>query len=86
MRMQIERFGKRLAIELPEEWVERFRLREGDEIDAVAIEAALEMHQQEVQRRRDEALERIKSSRWTLPPDWKFDREEANWRPATDRW
>lgn len=86
MKMQIERFGKRLAIELPEALVERFRLREGDEIDAAAIEAALEAHHQEVRRRRGEALKRIKSTRWTLPPDWKFDREEANWRPAMDRW
>src|SRR5437588_584210 len=29
---------------------------------------------------RERALARIRSSRWKLPPDWKFDREEANSR------
>ncbi|MDR6815607.1 antitoxin MazE [Neorhizobium sp. 2083] len=26
------------------------------------------------------ALERIRAFKWKLPPDWKFDREEANSR------
>lgn len=80
MKMQIERFGKRLAVELPEEWVERFRLREGDEFDAAAVETALEAHQEDLEQRRKEALDRLEARRWSAPPGWKFDREEANAR------
>lgn len=80
MKMQIERFGKRLALELPEELVERFNVREGDEIDSTVIEAALEAHREESERRRAEALRRIRENPFPLPPDWKFNREEANER------
>lgn len=31
-------------------------------------------------RRRERAMERIRAARWKLPPDWKFDRDEANAR------
>jgi antitoxin MazE len=31
-------------------------------------------------RRRERALERLRAFKWTLPADWKFDREEANRR------
>ena len=80
MKLQIERWGKRLALELPEELVERYRIKEGDAIDIAAIEAALRAHLEEVERKRDEALRSIAERRWPLPPDWKFDREEANAR------
>jgi hypothetical protein len=39
-----------------------------------------------MQARRDAAMEEISKRAFDLPPDWKFDREEANWRPAMDRW
>ncbi len=80
MKMQIERFGKRLALELPEEFIERFNIREGDEIDSAAIEAALEAHRQEVERHREAAIRSIRERAFPLPPEWKFDREEANQR------
>jgi antitoxin MazE len=35
---------------------------------------------EEAQRQRDEALERLRSFRGTLPADFKFNREEANER------
>jgi antitoxin MazE len=31
-------------------------------------------------RRRKRAMARIRAARWKLPPDWKFDRDEANER------
>ena len=87
MKMQIGRWGNSLAVRLPKELVDRFGLKEGGEIDAAAFEAALAAaRDEEKQRRREEALEEIRNTRWPLPPDWKFDREEANWRPAMDRW
>lgn len=80
MKMQVERWGKRLALELPEEFIERYRLREGDEIDVAAIEAALEARRQEVEEQRELALRELAARRFPLPPDYKFDREEANAR------
>lgn len=87
MKMQIGRWGNSLAVRLPKALVDRFNLREGGEIDSAGLEATLEAERDEALRRqRDEALERIRQTGWPLPPDYKFDREEANWRPARDRW
>ena len=87
MKMQIGRWGNSLAVRLPKALVERLNLKEGDEIDASAIEKALmDADHEALERRREEALQRIRETRWPLPADYKFDREEANWRPAMDRW
>lgn len=87
MKVQIGRWGNSLAVRLPKGVVERLKLKEGDEIDTSVIERALEAADQEaLERRRDEAMERIAKRRRPLPADYKFDREEANWRPAMDRW
>ena len=81
MKMQIGRWGNSLAVRLPKALVERFRLKEGDEIDSEVVEAALAKADADaVERRRDEALKRIVALRRPLPPDYKFDREEANAR------
>jgi antitoxin MazE len=87
MKMQIGRWGNSLAVRLPKALVERFGLREGGEIDGARFEAMLAAERAEVSRqRREAALERIRQTRWPLPADYKFDRDEAHWRPAMDRW
>lgn len=87
MKMQIGRWGNSLAVRLPKALVERLKLKEGDEIESAVIEKALEAADQEaLERRRDEAMKRIAERRRPLPPDYKFERDEANWRPAMDRW
>ncbi len=87
MKLQIGRWGNSLAVRLPKAVVERLKLKEGDEIDSSVIERALEAADREaLERRRDEAMKRIAAQRRPLPPDYKFDRDEANWRPAMDRW
>ncbi len=87
MKMQIGKWGNSLAVRLPREIVEKFDLKEGDAIETTAIEAALvETRTRADLERRSAALDEIRKRRFTLPPDWKFDREEANWRPAMDRW
>lgn len=87
MKMQIGRWGNSLAVRLPKALVERFKLQEGGEIDSGGLEAALQAAgDHEVKERREAALAWIASQRLELPPDYKFDREEANWRPAMDRW
>jgi antitoxin MazE len=81
MKIQIGRWGNSLAVRLPKQLVDRFGLKEGGEIDCGVIEQALEAERGEERRRlREQALADIAAARWTLPPDWKFDREEANAR------
>ena len=81
MKIQIGRWGNSLAVRLPKALVERFKLKEGDEIDFDTVEAALVKADAELaERRRDEAIKRIIARRRPLPPDYKFDREEANAR------
>jgi antitoxin MazE len=87
MKMQIGKWGNSLAVRLPREIVDRFGLKEGDAIGTEGIEAALEAAQaQDIEARRDAAIEEMSKRAFALPPDWKFDREEANWRPWMDKW
>lgn len=87
MKMQIGKWGNSLAVRLPRELIERFGLKEGDAIDADIIANALEASEREaVAARKQAALQEIRKRRYSLPPDWKFDRDEANWRPALDKW
>jgi antitoxin MazE len=87
MKMQIGKWGNSLAVRLPRELIDRFGLKEGDAIDTDVIAKALEeSNAAAVQARKQAALEEIRKRAFPLPPDYKFDREEANWRPAMDRW
>jgi antitoxin MazE len=76
MKMQIGKWGNSLAVRLPRDIVERFNLKEGDSIDAELFGRAL----QRAQMTREEALQRIVALQRPLPPDYRFDREEANAR------
>ena len=78
--MLVSRWGNSLAVRLPAAVVEALGLKEGDDI---AIEVA-DPHHFRIARdpRRDEALETLRSLGWTLPEDFRFDREEANARSA----
>ncbi len=81
MKMQIGRWGNSLAVRLPKSLVDRFSLNEGDELDSGALEATLEtLRGDKLKIQREQALREIAETRWTLPKDWKFDREEANAR------
>lgn len=77
MKMQLGKWGRSLAVRLPKQLVERYNLKEGDEIDVAALERALKLT---VEERRNAALERIREMQRPLPKDYKFDREEANAR------
>jgi antitoxin MazE len=53
-------------------------LKEGDDIEVRILgDRALAVDRD---RTRERALERIRAFRKELPPDWKFDRAEANAR------
>jgi antitoxin MazE len=77
--MQVSKWGNSLAVRLPKALVEQLGLKEGDELNVIAAkDGVIEVETKEDQRRR--ALERLASLNWTLPPDYKFDRDEANER------
>jgi antitoxin MazE len=64
---------------LPKALVDELGLKEGDELNVVAAgNGAIEVETR--QARRKAALERMAARNWTLPPDYKFDRDEANER------
>lgn len=76
--MQIAKWGNSLAVRLPAVVVEALQLKEGDEIE-IHIADDREFG---VARKpgRDELLTRLRAFRGRLPPDFKFDRDEANAR------
>jgi antitoxin MazE len=76
MKMQIGKWGNSLAVRLPRDIVDKFQLKEGDVIDAAALERGLRA----ASMSREHAIARIRELRRPLPADWKFDREEANAR------
>ena len=76
--MQVAKWGNSLAIRLPAAVVEALELKAGDEIEIHAA-AARELF---VARKpgRKELLKRLRAFRGRLPPDFKFDRDEAHAR------
>ncbi|HEX6013491.1 MAG TPA: AbrB/MazE/SpoVT family DNA-binding domain-containing protein [Geminicoccaceae bacterium] len=76
--MQVARWGNSLAVRLPKKLVEELGLRAGDQLDIVA--AAPRRIEVAKDDRRERALAAICARRWALPPDYRFDREEANAR------
>ena len=76
--MQVSKSGNSLAIRLPAAVVEALGLNEGDEVEVHVVgERAFAIDRD---RSRERSLARIRAFRKELPPDWKFDREEANAR------
>ncbi|MGH6905773.1 MAG: AbrB/MazE/SpoVT family DNA-binding domain-containing protein [Geminicoccaceae bacterium] len=76
--MQVSKWGNSLAIRLPASVVQALGLKEGDEIEVHVVgDRAFGIDRD---RSRGRALARIRALRKKLPPDWKFDREEANVR------
>jgi antitoxin MazE len=76
--MQVSKWGNSLAIRLPAAVVEALELKAGDEVEVHVVgDRAFGVDRD---RSRERALARIRAFRKQLPPDWKFDREEANVR------
>ena len=77
--MRVSKWGDDLAICLPKALVEQFGLKEGDELNVVAVSAnTIAVETKEARRLR--ALDKLSKRKWTLPEDYKFDRDEANER------
>jgi antitoxin MazE len=76
--MQVAKWGNSLAVRLPKKLVDKLGLKAGDEVEIV--DAAKGLLALEKNDRRADALARMKARAWTLPADYKFDRDEANER------
>jgi antitoxin MazE len=76
--MQVAKWGNSLAIRIPAAVVAALALKEGDEIEIHVADG----RQFAVARKpgRVELLKRLRDFRGRLPPDFKFDRDEANAR------
>jgi antitoxin MazE len=76
--MKVSKWGDHLAILLPDSLVQSHNLNEGDEIH---ITNTLP-HQPKTPRTEQiqQALAKIKSLQRSLPPGFRFDRQEANER------
>lgn len=78
--MQVAKWGNSLAVRLPKAVVDALELKEGDDIEiTVAGDRKFEVGRD---RRREEALERIKALSFPLPKGYRFNREELHERPA----
>ena len=76
--MQVAKWGNSLAVRLPAAVVEALGLQEGDRIEIrIAGKRKFEIARD---RGAEKAIERIRRLRRPLPPDFKFDRLEANER------
>jgi antitoxin MazE len=77
--MQVSKWGNSLAVRLPKALVDQLGLKEGDELSVVAAShGTIEVETKEDQRR--QAIKRMAARNWTLPADYRFDRDEANER------
>jgi antitoxin MazE len=76
--MQVAKWGNSLAVRLPAAVVEALQLKPGDEID-VHVAGARAFGVARKPQRQD-FLNRLRAFRGRLPPDFKFDRDEANAR------
>ncbi|HEY0424989.1 MAG TPA: AbrB/MazE/SpoVT family DNA-binding domain-containing protein [Rhodopila sp.] len=76
--MQIGKWGNSLAVRLPSAVVDALGLREGDDIEIeVAGSRNFKIGRD---HRKDDAIERLKALDWSLPPGFRFSRDEANER------
>jgi antitoxin MazE len=76
--MQVAKWGNSLAVRLPQAVVEALKLKEGDEIEITV--AGMRRFEIARDRRRDEALKRLRALRRPLPEGFIFDRDDANER------
>jgi antitoxin MazE len=76
--MRVAKWGNSLGVRLPVSVVEVLDIKEGDEVIVRAGEERELVIERD--RRRERALEAIRKLQRPLPPDFKFDRNEANER------
>jgi antitoxin MazE len=74
--MRVSKWGNSLAVRLPKTLVDEMGLRTGD--DVTLVRAADRTISIDKDQRRQQALDGLTDMRIPLPPDYKFDRDDAN--------
>lgn len=72
--MLLAKWGNSLAVRIPVEVAEKMNLKLGEEVHVLAVDE----HRFEVvrDRRREEAIEKLRRLRFEVPTDFRFDRDE----------
>jgi antitoxin MazE len=72
--MRVAKWGNSLGLRIPAEMAEQLQLAPGVEVRArVTKRGTLEISRD---RRREEAIEKMRQSRFVLPEDYVFNRDE----------
>lgn len=72
--MKIAKWGNSLAVRIPAEVAEKLKLSAGQEVQLrVTGEHKFQVSRD---RRREEAIEKLRKLRFTVPDDYVFDRDE----------
>lgn len=71
--MRVSKWGNALAVRLPKALVEEMGLKSGDEVTVANGDGELLLTKAAA---RQAALRRMAERGWTLPEDYKFDRDE----------
>ncbi len=76
--MLVSKWGNSLAVRLPAAVVDALDLKDGDDIE-ITVKGDREFA---IERKlsRTELVDRFRAWRGSLPPDFKFDRDDANAR------
>ena len=78
--MKVAKWGNSLAIRLPRDVVDTLDLKEGDNIEILSRDDRSMVVEKTRDVDRDAFFDWLKTLRGRLPPDFKFDRDEANSR------
>jgi antitoxin MazE len=76
--MQVSKWGNSLAIRLPAAVVDVLQLQEGDDVEVVV--AGERTFALKKKPGTEDLLARVRRLRGKLPPDFRFDRDDANAR------
>ncbi len=77
---RISKWGNSLAVRLPKKVVDALALKDGDEVHLGVREGSPPAFEVSRAERVERAIESLRRFEGMMPPDFKFDREEANSR------
>jgi len=80
--MHVARWGTSLVLQMSEAEVAALGVKEGDEVafDAGSGRLVAVSPAEADRQRREEAIAQLRHLNWIAPPDYRFDRDEANAR------
>ena len=77
--MQVAKWGNSLAVRIPRDIIRALNIKEGDDVQLRALRNG-ELAVVTERQLRAVALDELRAMAVPFPPDYKFDREEANAR------